>query len=607
MSKRITFSSSFFPVFGPQWIRTARPNVAAIETFRGNLRAAKQQRRFDNVIKWYRKQRLLWDQARQEFEEQRDDLAALLFLHDAVKAASDLGVAHPDMLWVLRANVVCAGIALHRCGMLDWVVHESEHADALRRMGEVVRTSLAAMASAKHRRSSIGMIYMWISEWARNASDQRLLGIFVAFSDKELFDSIERDGIRSSFISPAYIEDMQRGLAALQAECGRQRSAFDGIHDRMERTRRHILEPLVRIDDNSTVATLVHLLSITMMIATNRDLGSSYQIRKSPELQLLQEYGAILEEACTDPMFWFISLTSTLRSSGAMLGHGLHTWAIDLVAKLIVHPGQIRRAVVPEAAIATRSLFSRWCAPMLKGYHPCDDIASTIVGLGPAQSNQGLLLLAQYLAQLGIKCDGTVGYLNEAHKESVAHLWLNLVGPARDEIFDWIALGVRAAGDMDALIDVEQTNDQAGGEIAWDPASAAEIGEPEPPADVVEETPRTWFYVPNPAAPTLNLLPVEIPANDPEVAFEGFLREQGVETLIKPASILNALAYYESKSPVQRALSPYDDLGGHRWHKIKRGALRIYVRIEPDGRLLFHPYARKDWRQDLVEYARKAA
>ena len=101
----------------------------------------------------------------------------------------------------------------------------------------------------------------------------------------------------------------------------------------------------------------------------------------------------------------------------------------------------------------------------------------------------------------------------------------------------------------------------------------------------------------------MTLIPVALPADQRAEAFAAFLRAHGVKALIKPASILGALEYFMTIPAILRATSPYEDLGPHRWHKLKRGALRIYVRIDESGRLLFHPYARKDWRKDLVVFA----
>ncbi len=60
------------------------------------------------------------------------------------------------------------------------------------------------------------------------------------------------------------------------------------------------------------------------------------------------------------------------------------------------------------------------------------------------------------------------------------------------------------------------------------------------------------------------------------------------------ASLRHALEYFDSMTPLQRAMIPREPIGDRDWHKIKRGKHRILIR-EEDGRRLFHVYDRKDW------------
>jgi hypothetical protein len=94
----------------------------------------------------------------------------------------------------------------------------------------------------------------------------------------------------------------------------------------------------------------------------------------------------------------------------------------------------------------------------------------------------------------------------------------------------------------------------------------------------------------------------DAPAEGRDDAFAGFLRAQGTDIVVKPGSIVGALEYFRDMPAIDRALTPHETVGTQRWHKLKRGAQRIYVRFE-DGKLFFHLYQRRDWNPNAIKHA----
>jgi hypothetical protein len=78
---------------------------------------------------------------------------------------------------------------------------------------------------------------------------------------------------------------------------------------------------------------------------------------------------------------------------------------------------------------------------------------------------------------------------------------------------------------------------------------------------------------------------------------------QRIGIVEKPQSILHALEFFRDMPALLRATRSSEVVGARRWHKLKRGGMRIYVRMEPDGRLFFHLFCRRDWKSRWVRHA----
>jgi hypothetical protein len=239
----------------------------------------------------------------------------------------------------------------------------------------------------------------------------------------------------------------------------------------------------------------------------------------------------------------------------------------------------------------------------VKGFGGNEGVAAKMLELGTGRSDHGLFVLSSHLATASEQPDEAIGYRNQNHQRTAEFLWAQVIGPAHAEILPWLADGAQASSGIFASPDAEATAKQE----TLEPTEGTPVALPEADDRTNGGKLETWYYVPNPASAILAMAPVELRAEGREAVFSDFLLKQRVNLLIKPTSILKALDYFRNMPPMLRAVTPYDDLGNHRWHKLKRGRMRIYVRMESDGRMLFSLIFRRDWRAELVSFAHRAA
>ena len=605
MSKTIPFApTTYFPVFGREWLMGIKIDMAAHSAMRARFSTFRNSGRFHSLTRWVRRRRLLRDESAIELARCRQELSILLFLKELLEEADRLAVTPSAAIEALAFTVVHIGQELIRrrrvCPGLTDDDLSSERQAATR--ADARKLIVAMGRSGPHIVAAISL-HRWMAEWCETAADEDIDLIFFAIRERELLTSLQTHGLSAPEISVANLKEVKRRMASLEKQASTSASAYDEVLRRVGRVAKHVLAPMVESADVERtwgVATSLTLYDQIKCAATIELSAAATRLAENPALTVDELF---LAAAARDPLFWYVGVSSLLRHSNAMMGNGLKQWAVELLAGTIKHPLKIRRASVPPEAMAARTVLAKWIAPILVGYHPDDRIADDILGHGTARSDQSLGIFASYLAGLGAAPDNEARYRDKHHRQTVEHLWLRLFEPNMASILGWIANGVDAAAD----IYVDQNQEQVSSEQQTHPA--AEIVEPIAAEDlsISDGTPSTWFYVPNPAAGDLSMVPVEVPVDDGEDVFDDFLRSQGAVTQIKASSIMHALEYFLLMSPTQRAMTAYEDLGDQRWHKLKRGRVRIYVRVEPDGRLLFHPYARKDWRHDLVAFTGRAA
>jgi hypothetical protein len=606
MSKIIPFvPTTIFPIFGREWFSGIKADMATHSAIRTKFDTFRRSKRFKSLTCGLRHRRVLRDETAIELARCRQDLRILRFLREMLEEAERLSVPPSAAVEALALTVIHTGEALIRRGRVcPWITSDEPSSERLAATRTDTRKLVVAMGnSGPHIVDAIGL-HRWMAEWCATAADEDLDLLFIAISERELLTSLQANGLSAPGISVEYLEEVQRRIGTLETEAAANARAYDDVRGRIDRVAKHVFAPMAGsegIEREWGIAASLSLYDAIKCAASIEYSNRATRLAHDPT-EAVEEL--FLATAARDPLFWYVGASSLLRQSNAVLGAGLKPWAIALLATTIKHPANIRRANVPPEALATRSVLAKWIAPMLVGHHPDDRIADDILNRGMGRSDEGMAIFAAYLAGLGVAPDGEPHFRNRHHRQTVEQLWLRLFAPSAEPMLAWLASGVEAAASVHGMEDSEQ--------LALEQPPDLEAGVLLPAAEegltVEDDAPRTWYYVPNPAAANACLVPIEIPADDGEDVFDAFLRAQVAEMQIKPASIMNALEYFLSMSPTQRAMTPYEDLlGGQRWHKLKRGSMRIYVRVEPDGRLLFHPYARKDWRQDLVAFTRRAA
>lgn len=605
MKSQIEFFPASFPVFGREWFDLTRPYLEAYLKVRNAFEITQRHPKHQRMTRWYGKKRTMLEQLESEVVECTAELNGRLFLREMVAAVAHLQAPPQAMLSVIAMVLIEAGAGLRAASPTDkaGVATPATHDETTEWMQAIFLRALNRSRRRGVMKPEASACCDWLELWIQTADERQLLGMSASLSDSDAFDAVFEDGAASPVVAADQVDLLTRRLAVIQGQHREVLNAYNEINDRLARTAQRILAPYNAVARTiypwGILPLLVNVL-VGDMAAALCPIGAEEPTYKT----VLQPDRAIfLEAACIDPVFWYIGLTSLLRSSGATLGYGLKKWAVELIAELLRHPKRLREMTVPNEGMRTRSVLIKWIAPVLKGHRGNDQVAAKILELGPARSDHGLLVFAYHLAMASERPDGTIGYRNEDHRRTAVFFWTHLFGPAHAEILKWMADGIQESSGVVAALDKE--TEPAAESI--EPADGDPVALPEEAERMAPGMPETWYYATNPAAASLNLVPVTMPYDDRYSVFSDFLRSQGIPTLIKPASILHALEFFRDMPSVMRAITRYDDIGTQRWHKMKRGALRIYVRIEPDGQLLFHLLPRRDWRPDLVSYARRAA
>jgi hypothetical protein len=566
------------------------------------------------LLKRWQRLALGIEQAEAELREAQIDLSIRRCCHDWLAIARDTGATWRDMLVITACSMWEAVQKLHRSqdtlvleSWPDGQLSDDEAVCAAARFRDALFAAASNLRQTPRLRSVIGRSFDQFALWVAGTGDGNLLAVLSEVRDLELLEAIGRGATEDGPLSQKVESRLRERVVALTAEHDRRIREGIAVSHRLNGTWERIRAPFNKLLEVETVLGFPDLLCWTYVNDVNvAFLAQPLSEPAAYRFALLPEHAKLLPIACADPMFWYVGLTALLRESGAILGYGLRSWAPDLFGHTIQHPGKVLRYEVPPDALRTRSILAKRIAPMLKGYHPDDGVADKLRALGRDQPVAVLMVFADYLAQLACKDDRTTDYRNSEHRRLVERLWEEDIGPHCRSVLQWIANGVVAA---DEILSLEEQSAQHSIPIppvdppadTLEPDAAAQLqAEPEIESVAEEMQPvapaETWFYVPKPGAASLELVPVELPAEGRVEAFVTFMGCQGIGSIVKAGSIFGALEHFLDTPASIRSLTPYDDLNGRRWHKLKRGAQRIYVRLEPDGRLLFHPYARRDWK-----------
>jgi hypothetical protein len=560
------------------------------------------------------------EQAEAELREAQIDLSIRRCCHDWQAIASDTGATWKDMYVTAACCALNAAQKLCRSlnsPELNWWRDGQLTDDEAVRTADRFREAMFAEASNMRLMPRLRPVVKASAErfalWVASADDGNLLAVLSEVRDLELLEAIGRSAAEDGSQSQHVETHLRERVNALDAEYNRRLREGVAVTNRLHGTWTRIRAPLDKLLEVETGQGFPALLCWTYV--NDVDAALLAQPQSEPvayRLALQPEHAKLLTAACADHLFWYVGLTSLLRASGAILGDELMSWAPDLFGYTIQHPGKVLRYQVPPDAMWTRSTLAKLIAPMLKGYHPDDGVADRLRALGHDQPVEVLLVFADYLARVARKDGKPAAYRNSKHRQLVERLWEEDIGPHCRIILLWMAIGVLTAGENLPLADQPERNSvpsppadppaealepDTSAQLQTEPTFKYVAEEMQPAAPAVQ-----WFYVRNPRAASLKPIPLDLPAEGRVEAFKTFMACQGIGLIVrKVSSIFAVIEHFLDTPPKIRAQTGYDDLNGRRWHKLKRGAQRIYVRLETDERLLFHPYARRDWKPSWTD------
>lgn len=397
----------------------------------------------------------------------------------------------------------------------------------------------------------------------------------------------------------------EEDIRAWRSERNLAKARFVRISKRIEKWRSDMLVPYVE-------AIKARVLSARPLDDILLDIQGS---RYDAELQSIPrrfsrnagDYDSFLPSLGSSWEFWYLALNQILIEHSGITGTQFAPWVLPLLSDLIHHPRKLTRLPAPQPAQKARTALAKRVAPFIQGSALGPDAQRmTVSRLQALEPSAALQAIAQYIADTRLGRDSD----SIDRDEWVEELWDDYFSPHLEQVIESIAPPVNPGEavqpiDVIDLLAQWETEDKKPAGVQPDEVievetetGVAEVALPHEP--VVAEPPPApirWFYVHEPARADLDRIEIPIDENGREVALGKFLRQEDVDPVVKPTSIVSALDHYCRMPPKVRALLPHDIVGGNPWSKLKRGPLRIYVRFTPAGDLLFHLYHRRLWDQ----------
>lgn len=522
--------------------------------------------------------------------------ADLAFRRMVRRIIGDAGVTGTDPIAAVNLLLLCAFSAAadefaeeHRTYLVLRCLTEGGMAGEATAVAQRARRKMLDTASAITRRqggpTSAERAAAEIAErWMQREDDESVLWLMFSLLFVVPPDDIDWDRPDTGALSDEAIATAAEYSARLRGKLGEKLAARSQLDERAELQIAFAFDALNR----AVEARRKRLHLPTFLAAVNYlRLKKRFEDETTPPAGRPRladpDYLSVACACAADPLFWFVAVTQLLADSGLMENGVLLPAGVALLAGAAGHPKTVGRMPVPAAAERGRALLARWIAPILVGYHPDDEAAKLHAGIPPEESGRVLRSFSEHLAYASSEGDGRPCFRNKRHWKAVVHFWTHLFLPNIAALLKWMEDDLRKFATCAAADPDERLIPDAPNLCETDDAVAP------PPAG------ETLYYVVDPEAAELRPLPVELPGADREAAFSRQLGERGVDCPIKPGSLLHALEHFREMPPLVRAQSPSEISGGRRWHKLKRGALRIYVRLEDDGRLLFSYFQRRDW------------
>jgi hypothetical protein len=302
------------------------------------------------------------------------------------------------------------------------------------------------------------------------------------------------------------------------------------------------------------------------------------------------------------PEFWWFAVRGLLWRTGGLMPDGsLAPWVEKFLVGLLEHPGPFARAPVPREALKARSVFARHVAPLARMTCPEHRQPLLLNRDGARDPVFFLGCVSWTLAQRsGIDLD-EIPPPSAQGEHAIVSLVSEEILPIADRLL--ASMAQCSAEPPHAPYEMYAEAGAAPVEAAGPVEAAAAEPAVTPwtftPPEVPEEAPLFWRYVRNPLEEHGRSLSLgAIRAREAGRA-EEFFREHGIPTVVKPRSVLRALRYFEGMPEEIRRMLPSESAGGHRWAKLKRGGLRILLRVAGPGSAEFHLLPRSHWTRPL--------
>jgi len=271
----------------------------------------------------------------------------------------------------------------------------------------------------------------------------------------------------------------------------------------------------------------------------------------------------------------------------------LREWVPGLLAHMLYHPARMREARVPQEGQRLKSLLAKYIAGAMKALphkQPEDELTGILAASTASMAMEIVASLIRTCLPMDRGEDGVV-VKDSDHAKIMERAWNDLVEPNAEILLRRLLLDLRTIRAMGGvgLLDIMKEEEDA--------AVTEEL--PPEPTVVATQAPERFAYIPNPAAPSLNNHEFVLDGDDRETQFETALKKCHVQSIVKKTSILGALRHFLELDQSFISMLPTEETSAGNWYKLKRGNVRILVRIQGD-RLLFHVYPRREWERNKL-------
>lgn len=435
---------------------------------------------------------------------------------------------------------------------------------------------------------------------------QRWLACF-SEPDIPLLNLFPEEDVMDAVLNPDFSPDDLRAQSAMRiaalgplAEQARVHTAqWRSLMSRMESNVHRLWEDYDLLEPKPTDQQIpnVHwILALAKKSISARMMGSPDGIDDSLSSYCFKI--SMIFDLSTSEWFWLILLYQMLAQSGGVEQGRLASWTYPLLDNLLRHPGRLMRQPVDPPGEKARTQLSRNIAPLLRGSDAAgsQDFLDLAAGQQARDAHYLLAVARQIVRRFLIRTLRKLGAhelpLDPEQIDAISNLWRTHFSPYASRIADYLARCPRAAppeesqptapdkSDVPATIDMQQPD---GLEI--------------PDVEAVELPPARehhWHWSRRSSDPAARAVAFLWNSDETDKAFEEHVSELASCTSMDIASLRHALEYYDSMTPLQRAMIPREPIGHRDWRKIKRGKHRILIR-EEEGRRLFHVYDRKAW------------